>query len=283
MKSYNDIIFFCIAQGSLYEKMTENFFYSLKFFHPNIKTACISHNNINYCDYFFKISDLCPKTNNINEASINGQSYSFKLGTYQKIPREFLDRFKKIIFYDSDSLCLNPIRIDESIYSSKLYVPWCQSIVTEDPNIKKNINEQWIWSGATFQKHRNFAELYNIKEWKNINAGMIVIEIKELNNLIDLYYSLTNKIYNFYGNHHGTEELTLSLMITILDPSYKTPNICNNSLGQLCMNDSIENVKKNKKFLYYPWFNSSGKKYYEVLSTCVHFPGEKNTLSSVVQ
>jgi hypothetical protein len=268
-------IFFTVAQGDIYEKLAQNFFFSLKSKHNNIKTACISYNPIPYCDYTFNISDLCPLSNNINESSINGQSYSFKLGIYKQIPKNFLSQFDKIIFYDCDSLCVNTIKIDEIIFESKFYVPWCQSIVTEDPMIKSRINESWDWAGAKFKKHSEFAYLNNIKEWKNVNAGLIAFSTKELDNLIEMYSYLTNKIYNFYGHEHGTEELTFSLMMSILDPKYLTPNICNNKIGQLCMQDSIANVINNNKFKYNPWFNSTINEDYEVLPTCVHFPSQK--------
>lgn len=279
MKTIKDkILFFTIAQGDQYEKMASNLFYSLKLKHPEIKTACVSRNVIKFCDYIFNISELCPLTNDINEASINGQSYSFKLGIYKKIPIDFLKQFEKIIFYDCDSICLNNIEIDNSIFDSIFYVPWCQSIVTDNKIINDKINLKWSWSGASFKKHAEFANLIGVKEWKNVNAGMIVISIKELHNLIDLYFDLTNKIYNFYGKNHGTEEITFSLMMSILDSSYSTPNIYTNKIGQLCMDDSIENVKNNNKFNYYPWFNSTKDRYYEVFPTCVHFPGQKSKL-----
>jgi hypothetical protein len=277
--SYIDkTIFFTIAQGVLYEKMAENLFLSLKSKNNKIKTACISNNPIKYCDYLFKISDLCPLTNDINECHINEQSYSFKLGIYRKIPQIFLNLFEKIIFYDCDSICLNSIEVDESIFDSKFYVPWCQSIVTEDPVIKFKIDENWAWSGANFKKHCEFAKLNNIQEWKNVNAGLIVISTQELNNLIELYSDLTDKIYKFYGKNHGTEEITFSLMMSIIDPKYQTPNICNNKIGQLCMNDSIQKVRINNKFEYSPWFNSTSTQSYTVFPTCVHFPSQKKEL-----
>jgi hypothetical protein len=271
-------IFFTVAQGGLYEKLAENLFYSLKLKHPEIKTACISYNNIKFCDYNFNISELCPLLNNVNESSINGQSYSFKLGIYKRIPKDFLSKFDKIIFYDCDSFCINKIEIDEIIFESKFYVPWCQSIVTKNPQVQSKINESWIWSGAHFYKHAEFASINNIKEWKNVNAGLVVISTKELDNLIEMYSHLTNKIYNFYGHEHGTEELTFSLMMEILDYKYTTPNICNNKIGQLCINENIENVINNNIFKYTPWFNSTDQKSFKVFPTCVHFPGQKSKL-----
>lgn len=271
-------IFFTIAQGDIYEKLAENFFLSLKSKHDNIKTACISYNPVKYCDYMFDISKLCPSLNNINESSINGQSYSFKLGIYKRIPKDFLNQFDKIIFYDCDSLCINKIEIDEIIFESKFYVPWCQSIVTQNSEINNRINPNWAWNGAEFKKHAEFASINKIKEWKNVNAGLVVISTKELDNLIEMYLDLTNKIYNFYGHEHGTEELTFSLMMSILDSKYTTPNICSNKIGQLCMVDSVEDVINNNKFEYIPWFNSSGQNNFEVFPTCVHFPGQKSKL-----
>lgn len=271
-------IFFTIAQGDQYEKMASNLFYSLKLKHPEIKTACISYTPVKFCDYHFSISELCPSLNNINESSINGQAYSFKLGIYKRIPKDFLNQFDKIIFYDCDSICINKIEIDEIIFESKFYVPWCQSIVTEDLKIKSKINENWAWNGAHFYKHAEFAKLHNIKEWKNVNAGLVVISTKELDNLIEMYVNLTNKIYSFYGHEYGAEELTFSLMMSILDSKYTTPNICNNKINQLCMNQSIEDVINNNKFKYTPWFNSTGQESFEVFPTCVHFPGQKLNL-----
>jgi hypothetical protein len=189
-----------------------------------------------------------------------------------------LVRFNKIIFYDCDSICINKIEIDEIIFESKFYVPWCQSIVTENSKIKYKINENWDWNGAHFYKHAEFAHLHNIKEWKNVNSGLVVISTKELDNLMEMYLDLTNKIYNFYGHEHGTEELTFSLMMSILDNSYSTPNIYTNKIGQLCIDDSIENVRNNNKFKYTPWFNSTGQESVEVFPTCVHFPGQKLNL-----
>jgi hypothetical protein len=280
MNYIDKTIFFTIAQGVLYEKMAENLFLSLKSKNNKIKTACISNNPIKYCDYLFKISDLCPLTNEINECHINEQSYSFKLGVYGKIPKEFFNNFDKIIFYDCDSVCISPIQVDESIFESIFYVPWCQSIVTKNPAIKSKIDENWAWNGANFKKHWEFANLNNIKEWKNVNAGLIVLSANKLFELIETYQQWTNKIYNFYGNHHGTEELTFSLMLADIDPKFKTPNICNNKIGQLCINDNSENVILNNKFNYYPWFNSTDSKYYEVKPTCVHFPHEKLKFSN---
>jgi hypothetical protein len=278
MNPFDRTIFFTIAQGEPYEKMAENLFFSLKNKHSNIKTACISYSKIKYCDYVFKISELCPIENNINEAHIHKQSYSFKLGIYEKIPKEFLKNFDKIIFYDSDSICLNSITIDQSILDSNFYVPWCQSIVTQDPLVNKNINLKWEWSGATFKQHSEFAKIHNIKEWKNVNAGMIAISTKELFELIDLYKDWVKKIYKFYGDNHGTEELTFSLMLANLNPEFTMPDICNNRIGQLCMTDTVVNVKYNNFFNYSPWFNSTDKKHYQVIPTCVHFPGQKNKL-----
>lgn len=276
-------IFFTIAQGELYEKLAENLFYSLKLKHPEIKTACISYNPVKFCDYNFNISELCPSLNDINELGINGQSYSFKLGVYKKIPKDFLKQFDKIIFYDCDSICFNQIEIDEIIFESKFYVPWCQSIVTQNSEVNARINENWVWSGAQFKKHAEFAYLNDIKEWKNVNAGLIIISTKEVDNLIELYLFLTNKIYNFYGREHGTEELTFSLMMSLLDSSYKTPDISNNKIGQLCISDNVYNVKNYNSFYYNPWFNSSNKKFYISSPTCVHFPSQKMELLNIFE
>jgi|694.fasta_scaffold27921_12 hypothetical protein len=275
MISFDRIIFFAIAQGELYAKMAGNLFRSLKNKNINIKTACISDCEVKYCDFLFKISELCPLENNVNEAHINRQSYSFKLGIYEKLPKDFLKNFDKIIFYDCDSICINPIEIDESIYESIFYVPWCQSIVTQNKDISSRINLNYAWNDAYFSKHKIFADKYNIKEWKNVNAGLIVISINKLSELIDLYKEWVNKIYDFYGPDHGTEELTFSLMMANIDSKFNTPNICNNKIGQLCINQTLENVIDNNKFNYHPWFNSTKQKYYEVNPTCVHFPNQK--------
>jgi hypothetical protein len=268
-------IFFTIAQGEIYENMSSNLFRSLKKNNPSIQTASICNNSPKFCDYTFKISDLCPNTKNINEASINNQSYSFKLGIYEKIPQDFLKKFDKIIFYDSDSFSINPIEIEDIIFESIFYVPWCQSIITQNKKISENIDLNWAWNGGYFYQHSEFAKIHNIKEWKNVNAGLISISTNQLFDLIDLYKYWSDKIYKFYGINHGTEELTFSLMMSDLDSQYQTPNICNNKLGQLCMDDTIENVTLNKKFNYFPWFNSTEQKYYEIIPTCVHFPGQK--------
>jgi hypothetical protein len=277
MNLINKTIFFTVAQGEDYETMSSNLFYSLKKNNPDIKTACICHNTPKFCDYSFKISDLCPITKDVNESSINNQAFSFKLGIYEKIPKEFLLKFDKIIFYDTDSISISTIQIDEIIYESIFYVPWCQSIVTENKTISQKINLNWVWNGAYFDQHTKFAKLHDIKEWKNVNAGLVVISTQKLFDLIDLYKEWSNRLYNFYGIDHGTEELTFSLMMANIDSKYETPNISNNRIGQLCMNDSIENVMNSKVFNYTPWYNSEDI-IYEVIPTCVHFPGEKDKL-----
>lgn len=264
-----DILIFTVAQGRLYERLASNLFRSIKFFHDGLTTACMSLNKPSFCDIHI------PLDREINEFSIAGQSYSFKIGAMLQM-KDILKDFKKIIYLDSDSECVNDMKFDKAIYDSEFYAAWCQSIVTENKQIKSKINPDWVWQGAKFSKHSEMANFYGIKEWKNINAGLICVSCDKVESVCEKFEIWVERVGKFHHKNFGSEEIILSLMLAEMYPEYNTPDICKNGICQLNMGSDPKTIRKEKSFIYNPWYNSGGSSL--VRATCVHSPGGKNTL-----
>ena len=264
-----DILIFTVAQGRLYERLASNLFRSIRLFNQEVTTACISLNKPSFCDIHI------PLDRDVNEFCIEGQSYSFKLGILPHI-KDVLKDFKKLVYIDSDSECVDRMYFDESIYKSDFYSAWCQSIVTEDKNIKSRISPDWNWLGQDFRKHAEFALENGIKEWKNVNGGLIVISCDKIDFVFEKFTNWMGKVNSFYNKNAGNDEMIMSLILAEMYPDYKTPDICKNGICQLNMSCNPKTIRKEKSFVYDPWFNSSGSTL--VKATCVHSPGGKNTL-----
>ena len=264
-----DILIFTVAQGRLYERLASNLFRSIKLFNEKLTTACISLNKPSFCDIHI------PLDRDVNEFCIGGQSYSFKLGILPHI-KDALKDFKKLVYLDCDSECVNKMVFDKAIFDSEFYAAWCQSIVTENEQIRSRINPDWAWQGAKFSKHSEMANFYGIKEWKNINAGLICVSCDKVELLCEKFEIWVERVGKFHHKNVGSEEIILSLMLAEMYPDYKTPDICKNGICQLNMSCNPKTIRKEKSFVYDPWFNSSGSTL--VKATCVHSPGGKNTL-----
>jgi hypothetical protein len=270
MKS--DTLIFTVAQGSVFERMASNLFRTIKNFNEEAVTACLSPNKPNLCDIHVLLD------RDINDFCLEGQSYSFKLGSLLSM-KDILKDFKKLIYLDSDCECVDKMHFDESIYQSDFYSAWCQSIVTENEEVSSRINRGWSWQGQTFQRHEEFAKENGFKEWKNVNGGLIVISCEKIELICDAFKKWTHKIKNFYGRRGSNDELVLSIILADMYPEYKTPDICRNGICQLNMSHDPRVIRQEKKFMYEPWFNSSGSTL--VKATCVHSPGWKELLGSV--
>lgn len=264
-----DTLIFTVAQGKLYERLASNLLRSIKTFHEDATTACLSKNCPNFCDIHI------PLDKDVNEFCIGGQSYSFKLGILPHM-KNVLKDFKKLIYIDSDSECVDKMHFDESIYNSDFYSAWCQSIVTENPSVKSKINPEWNWLGQSFRKYTDFALENGIKEWKNVNGGLIVVSCEKIEFICEKFRIWMEKINSFYSKNAGNDELVMSLILAEMYPRYETPDICRNGICQLNMHYDPRTIRKNKSFMYDPWFNSSGSTL--VKATCVHSPGGKNVL-----
>ena len=265
-----DTLIFTAVQGPLYERLAANLFRSIKAFHANSVTACLSKTAPKFCDIHI------PFAGDINEFCIDSVPYSFKLGLLPKLKDE-LKNFKKLIYIDSDSECVDTMHFDESIYNSDFYSAWCQSIVTENNDIQSKINPDWNWLGLSFQNLADFAAAHRLKEWKNVNGGLIVISCDKVDVIREKFHAWVDKIKSFYGEPKGQDELVLSLLQAELNPSYATPNIAKNGICQLNTQHDPRTIRQTKSFTYEPWFNTSGST--RVKATCVHSFGWKKILA----
>jgi hypothetical protein len=289
----DDCLFLAIGDGERYDNMANNLFKSLKFYNNNVKTLYIGFKEIKNCDIFLDINSLYDETqtnnHNLNDFNIGVDffvgsnphiGYSFKIGLISKIPNYILKDFKKIIYIDSDSECVQEILFDESIRNSKVYAAWDQSIVTKNINIANNINKKWKWNNRSFYYWQRFAEFHKIEEWKNVNGGLYVIDTNYIQKLFNNFVKWNINIANFFNDilRHN-DELVMSLILAT-EENYSTPDISRNGICQINMNENFEEIRKYKNFKYQPWFFSNEESYpITVKATCVHSPNSKNLFS----
>ena len=279
----NDILYFSIGQGDMYERMLENLFRSIKKYNPNARTFAISDHVIKSADQTILIKDICPRTGKISELNICNFSCSFKVGAIKHLPEDF----KTYVFFDADSECVSKIDIDSEVLKLRFYSQWEQPIVTRDKDRAKRIDLNWNWLGMSFREHQEFAKINGIKEWRNINGGFLIFNKEYSSKIFDRfkywakkinvdYVRLVNK--NGFNQYIPNEELPFSLIMAEEDPEYKTPDAYTNNVGQLCYFGNIEeltSVRVKKEFHINPWFNSSGNPLIKVKTTVLHGPNLK--------
>lgn len=274
-------LFLTITQGESYGKMASNLFSTIKKHNQDVKTACFSFERPKECDFYFDIKKISEGCSDLNDFNIGTASYSWKINLISKVPNEILNQFSKVIFLDSDTECVDKMIIDESIMDSDFYVPWCQSIVTDDKTVSSRINKRWVWNGK-FSDHRVFANSQAIKEWKNVNGGLIVVDKKIISKIKEWFEKWEFEVQKHYYCGHS-DEFCLSLMMS--ECGYQTPNICKNGISQLNMSCDLDIVRKEKKISYNAWFftdDIESKSTVEVKATCVHSPGMKHKMMTEV-
>lgn len=283
--NFNKILFFTVAQGKDYELMALNLCKSIKKYNKRAVIATVSREPVSFSDIHLDIKEICKNTNDINELLIRNQAYSWKMGVTKFLPKEF----KKYVFLDCDSECFSAMDVNDPAIQNKFYSAWCQSIITANKEVMNKIDKNnWSWHGSTFEGLIAFAKKFNIKEWKNINAGMFTIHSSHVDRYIERYYYWADRLSCFFPEYYkiynfdkklawGTEEITFSLLQAEEDPMYKSLDICRNRIAQLCMNFSADYVRKNKSFDYSAWF-STRKSSTNVRATTVHFPNGKKEL-----
>lgn len=290
---FENCLFLSICDGDTYTRLVNNLFKSLKYYHPKIKTACFSKTIIENSDIFLDINKYYKTLNIVNNNTLNdfnlstqdiGEGphvgYSFKISLISLLESNIIKDYEKIIYLDGDSECVSEMYMDDSIKKSKVFTAFCQSIITQNPSIMNRIHNKWYWNGKYFYEWQNFAKHHNIKEWKNVNGGLYVINTNYIQTLKNNFIKWNREIMSFFNTKilSHNDELIMSL-IQATEEGYNTPDIARNGISQINTSEDFKQVKKTKIFHYYPWFFSNEEETpIKVNATCVHSPGSKHEL-----
>jgi len=287
---FENCLFLSICDSDTYIKMTNNLFRSLKYYHSKIKTACFSKTRIENSDIFLDINKYYKTLNIVNNNTLNdfnlstqdiGEGphvgYSFKIGLMSLLETNIRNDYEKIIYLDADSECVDEMHMDDTIKKAKVFTAFCQSIVTQNISVSSRINNDWYWNGKYFYEWQKFAKYYNIKEWKNVNGGLYIVNTNYTQTLKNHFVEWNRKIMSFFNSASLThnDELVMSL-IHATEEGYNGPDIARNGISQINTSENFDKIKEIKKFNYYPWFFSNEEDMpINVKATCVHSPGSK--------